>query len=100
MDGNVTFSWNGDPVQLYYVLITKDKATDPWLPVTGTQWTVKDALLYDSISIRVAVPGGATNNMTYKGILYMVYAYGSSEGIRNLTYKDILFTVNNISCNK
>nr|XP_022311868.1 uncharacterized protein LOC111117085 isoform X2 [Crassostrea virginica] len=68
MDGNVTFSWNGDPAQLYYVLITKDRANDPWLPVTGTQYTVEDALLYDSISIKV-------------------YSSVSREDISNLTFK-------------
>nr|XP_022306464.1 uncharacterized protein LOC111112891 isoform X2 [Crassostrea virginica] len=37
-----------------------------WNDTTGIQYTVKDALLYDSIRIRVDVPGGTTNNMTYK----------------------------------
>ena len=74
MDGNVTFSWEGDPAQLYYVRITRDGVPDRyWNDITGIQFTVMDALLYDSIRIRVDVPGGgATNSMTYKGILYMV----------------------------
>ena len=72
MDGNVTFSWEGDPAQLYYVRITRDGVPDRnWNDITGIQFTVMDALLYDSIRIRVAVQGGTTNNMTYKGILYM-----------------------------
>nr|XP_022306469.1 carcinoembryonic antigen-related cell adhesion molecule 1-like isoform X2 [Crassostrea virginica] len=68
MDGNVIFSWEGDPAQLYYVLITRDGVPDSnWNDITGIQYTVMDALLYDSIRIRVDVPGGgATNNMTYK----------------------------------
>ena len=72
-DGNVIFSWEGDPAQLYYVIIIRDGVPDSdWSPITGIQHTVKNALLYDSISIWVAVPGGTANNMTYKGILYMV----------------------------
>ena len=73
MDGNVIFSWEGDPAQLHYVLITRDGVPDrKWNDTTGIQYTVKDTLLYDSITIRVDVLGGTTNNMTYKGILYMV----------------------------
>ena len=73
MDGNVTFSWEGDPAQQYYVRITRDGVPDRyWNDITGIQFTVMDALLYDSIRISIAVPGGTTNNMTYKGILYMV----------------------------
>ena len=73
MDGNVIFSWEGDPAQLHYVLITRDGVPDRyWNLITGIQYTVKDALLYDSIRISVDVPGSTTNNMTYKGILNMV----------------------------
>ena len=73
MDGNVTFSWEGNPAHLYYVRITRDGQTDRnWNHITGIQHTVKDALLYDSIRIRVDGPGSVTDSMTYKGILYMV----------------------------
>ena len=73
MDGNVIFSWEGDPAQLYYVIITRDGVLDSnWSRITGIQHTVKDALLYDSIRIRVDGPGPVIDSMTYKGILYMV----------------------------
>ena len=73
MDGNVIFSWEGDPAQLYYVLITTDgKSSSDWSHITGIQHTVKDALLFDSISIRVDGPDRVTDSMTYKGIIYMV----------------------------
>ena len=73
MDGNVIFSWEGDPAQQYYVLITTDgKSRSDWYPITGIQHTVKDALLFDSISIRVDGPDRVTDSMTYKGIIYMV----------------------------
>ena len=78
MDGDVLFSWNGDPSQLYYVRVTKDgKADIPWHRVTGTQFTVEDALLYDSIRINVRLPGSSVdNNLAYKGILYIFnYCY-------------------------
>ena len=80
MDGNVTFTWNGDPAKLYYVLITKDKAIDPWLLVTGTQYTLEDALLYDSISIKVYTSVSREDiNLTYKGILFMVNNFNSKR---------------------
>ena len=72
MDGNVIFSWEGDPAQLYYVLITTDGKESDWSPIRGIQHTVKDALLFDSISIRVDGPDRVTDSMTYKGIIYMV----------------------------
>ena len=78
MDGDVLFSWNGDPSQLYDVELTKDgKADFPWYRVTGTQFTVEDALLYDSIRINVRLPGSSVdNNLAYKGILYIFnYCY-------------------------
>ena len=88
MDGNVTFSWEGDPAQLYYVLITKDGVQDSkWNDITGIQYTVKDALMYDSIRINVAVLNGATNSMTYKGILYMVNYCNSYQS--TLTNNDL-----------
>ena len=79
MDGSVTFSWNGDPEQQYYVLITKGNAHDQWLPVTGIQHTVKNAFLYDSISIKVypSVSREDISNLTFKGILFMVNNFNS-----------------------
>ena len=43
-----------------------------WYRVTGTQYTVEDALLYDSISITVRIPNDSVDNkMAYKGIINM-----------------------------
>ena len=86
MDGDVQFVWNGDPSQSYNVKITRDdKAHYPWFRVTGTQYTVEDALLYDSISINVRVPDEEIDNkITYKGIIYMPHpcnmSYGATVG--------------------
>nr|XP_022311879.1 carcinoembryonic antigen-related cell adhesion molecule 6-like [Crassostrea virginica] len=66
MNGDVLFSWNGDIGQIYDIQITRDKTTSAWDRQTVTQYTVKDALLYDSISINVRLPGvDADKKMTY-----------------------------------
>ena len=72
-DGNVLFLWNGDPSQTYHVKITRDgKAQHAWYSVTGTQYTVVNALFYDSISMTVRIPNDSVDNqMTYKGKIYM-----------------------------
>ena len=68
MNGDVLFLWNGDIAQKYDIEITRDKTTSDWNRQTGTQYTVEDALLYDSISINVRLPGDSTNNeMTFSG---------------------------------
>nr|XP_022311460.1 carcinoembryonic antigen-related cell adhesion molecule 6-like [Crassostrea virginica] len=51
-------------------MLTKDgKADIAWHQVTGTQFTVEDALLYDSIRINVMLPGTCScveDNLAYK----------------------------------
>nr|XP_022311308.1 uncharacterized protein LOC111116600 [Crassostrea virginica] len=66
LNGDVLFLWNGDIAQKYDIQITRDETTSGWDQQTGTQYTVEDALLYDSISINVRLPGDSTHNeMTY-----------------------------------
>ena len=72
MNGDVLFLWN-DIAQTYDIQITRDKTISAWERQTGTQYTVEDALLYDSISIIVRLPGVYTDNiMTYSGKHIMV----------------------------
>nr|XP_022307479.1 uncharacterized protein LOC111113475 [Crassostrea virginica] len=54
-------------IRTYHVKITRDgKAQHAWYSVTGTQYTVVNALLYDSISMTVRIPNdGVDNQMTY-----------------------------------
>uniref|UniRef100_A0A8W8P3Z9 Uncharacterized protein n=1 Tax=Magallana gigas TaxID=29159 RepID=A0A8W8P3Z9_MAGGI len=66
MSGNVIFTWRPSYSSSYYVLITRDTTRDRiWTRVTDTQYTVRDVLLYDNITINVRTPGSATDNMTY-----------------------------------
>ena len=85
MDGNVLFSWNGDPTQNYYVKIDRDRTNSGWKRQNVTQYTVEDALLYDSIKITVNVlDGSAYNIMTYNGIIFIFkYCY-----IYRITFTD------------
>ena len=85
MDGNVLFSWNGDPTQKYDVMIDRDRTNSGWKRQNVTQYTVEDALLYDSIKITVNVlDGSAYNIMTYNGIIFIFkYCY-----IYRITFTD------------
>ena len=77
MDGNVLFSWNGDPTHKYDVMIDRDRTNFGWKRQNVTQYTVEDALLYDSIKITVNdLDGSAYNIMTYNGIIFIFkYCY-------------------------
>ena len=73
MNGDVLFLWNGEIARTYDIQITRDETISAWDRQTGTQYTVEDALLYDSISINVRLPRDSTNNvMTYSGKNSMV----------------------------
>lgn len=66
--GNVIFSWQPLDYSAYYVQITRDTISDTWARVNSTRYTVRDVLLYDSISINVRTSGSADNNIeTYNG---------------------------------
>lgn len=47
----------------YDVLITRNNASDVWTRWLNTEYTVKDVLLYDSITINVRTPGSYVNNI-------------------------------------
>lgn len=66
--GNVIFCWQPLDYSAYYVQITRDTTGDTWARVNSTHYTVRDVLLYDSISINVRTSGSADNNIkTYNG---------------------------------
>nr|XP_022306361.1 uncharacterized protein LOC111112821 isoform X3 [Crassostrea virginica] len=68
IDGDVSFFWNGDPGVPYFVLTTgNNKTMGTWYRIFERQYTVKNALLYDSISINVRAPDDPSDNkFTYK----------------------------------
>lgn len=54
ISGDVTSKWTSSTnSSMYNVSISKDMIPDPWKRVYNTQYTVRDALLYDNISIIV-----------------------------------------------
>lgn len=53
---------------MYSVSIRKDAIPGLWTRVYDTQYTVRDALLYDNISINVRLPESNVDNIfTFKG---------------------------------
>nr|XP_022306466.1 uncharacterized protein LOC111112893 [Crassostrea virginica] len=76
MNGDVLFLWNGDIAQEYDIQITRDKTLSDWDRQTVTQYTVEDALLYDSIGIDVRLPGDSSNNK----MMYSVSKVESNVG--------------------
>eukprot|EP00105_Crassostrea_gigas_P018957 XP_011437252.1 PREDICTED: uncharacterized protein LOC105335170 isoform X2 [Crassostrea gigas] len=63
MSGNVIFTWTPSNYSSHFILITRDTTRDKiWTRVTDTQYTVRDVLLYDNITINVRTPGSATDN--------------------------------------
>lgn len=70
MYGNVIFAWTTSNYSFYDVQLTRDTTKDPWTRVSDTQYTVRDVLLYDSITINVRTPGSvADNKETYNGTI-------------------------------
>eukprot|EP00105_Crassostrea_gigas_P006932 XP_011421012.1 PREDICTED: uncharacterized protein LOC105323640 [Crassostrea gigas] len=66
MSGNVIFTWTSSNYSSYDISLTRDTAADAWTRMRYAQYTVRDALLYDNIAIKVRTPGSATDNrMTY-----------------------------------
>lgn len=71
MLGNVIFTWTPSNHSFYDVLITTDTTSGDWKKNPSAQYTVKDALQYDSISINVrAPPSFESNIMTYYGTFF------------------------------
>lgn len=75
--GNVVFRWTpSSNSSYYYVFITRDRITDARTHVYDSQYTVKDAILYDSITINVRTPESLADNVvTYNGLIIFFYIY-------------------------
>lgn len=68
----MVFRWPPSPSTLLYdVLIARDETYNSWTRVSDTQYTVRDVVLYDSITINVRTPGSSVDNrITYNGSDY------------------------------
>ncbi|XP_052715016.1 uncharacterized protein LOC128188166 [Crassostrea angulata] len=67
--GTVTFEWTKPSnITIYDIMTIRDRKHDNWTQVTDNTFDVSDALLFDSISIIVTVPGlksEINNTLTY-----------------------------------
>lgn len=77
ISGNLVFRWTPLPNSSSYdVLITRNNASDVWTRWLNTEYTVKDVLLYDSITINVRTPGSYVDNIvTYNGLVIFFYIH-------------------------
>lgn len=77
ISGNLVFRWTPLPNSYSYdVLITRNNASDVWTRWLNTEYTVKDVLLYDSITINVRTPGSYVNTIvTYNGLVIFFYIH-------------------------
>lgn len=76
MSGNVIFTWTPLNFSVYDVRLTRDRTLDSWTRVSDTQDTVRDVLLYDSITINVRTPGSPDDNkMTYNGLFLFTFVF-------------------------
>lgn len=77
ISGNLVFRWTPLPNSYSYdVLITRNNASDVWTRWINTEYTVKDVLLYDSITINVRTPGSYVDNIvTYNGLVIFFYIH-------------------------
>lgn len=68
MSGNVNFTWTPSNNSSYDVLLNINTIPGQWTRVIDTQYTVRDVLRYDSITINVrALNSAVDNKMTYNG---------------------------------
>lgn len=77
ISGNLVFRLTPLPNSSSYdVLITRNNASDVWTRWINTEYTVKDVLLYDSITINVRTPGSYVDNIvTYNGLVIFFYIH-------------------------
>lgn len=76
MSGNVIFTWTPANNSSYDVQLTRNTTIDSWTRVSDTQHTVRDVLLYDSITINVRAPGSNIDSkMTYNGSISFLYFF-------------------------
>lgn len=69
-DGDVIFTWNN--VSSTFFVLNRNTTGNIrnrgyYKTIHSTKYTVRNALLYDSIYIKVTVPGKDEFNITYKG---------------------------------
>nr|XP_034322748.1 carcinoembryonic antigen-related cell adhesion molecule 5 [Crassostrea gigas] len=66
MSGNVIFTWTPSNYSSYDISLTRDTAADAWTRMRYAQYTVRDVLLYDTITINVrATPWSVDNRLTF-----------------------------------
>lgn len=82
MSGNVVFRWTpSSNSSNYYVFITRDRSTDARTHVYDTQYTVKDAILYDSITINVRTPESLADNVVTYNVSKVKSQIGGRKNI-------------------
>ncbi|XP_052710525.1 uncharacterized protein LOC128184925 [Crassostrea angulata] len=82
MSGNVVFRWTpSSNSSNYYVFITRDRSTDARTRVYDTQYTVKDAILYDSITINVRTPESLADNVVTYNVSKVKSQIGGKKNI-------------------
>eukprot|EP00105_Crassostrea_gigas_P018388 XP_011436498.1 PREDICTED: uncharacterized protein LOC105334657 isoform X2 [Crassostrea gigas] len=82
MSGNVVFRWTpSSNSSNYYVFITRDRITDARTHVYDTQYTVKDAILYDSITINVRTPESLADNVVTYNVSKVKSQIGGRKNI-------------------
>lgn len=77
--GTVTFEWTKPSnITIYDIMTIRDRKHDNWTQVTDNTFDVSDALLFDSISIIVKVPGlksEINNTLTYTGLIFVFFVF-------------------------
>lgn len=77
--GTVTFEWTKPSnITIYDIMTIRGRKHDNWTQVTDNTFDVSDALLFDSISIIVKVPGlksEINNTLTYTGLIFVFLVF-------------------------
>lgn len=75
MSGNVIFTWTPSNYFSYYVCLTRDTTVfSAWTLVSDYQYTERNVLQCDSITINVRTPGSAVNNiLKYNGNFFLYF---------------------------
>lgn len=73
----ITFAWTTPSNETdYYKIITRDHKHENWTSVTGNEFNVNDALVFDSIRIIVEKSGSKVYNiLTYTGLICCLFSY-------------------------
>nr|XP_034318728.1 uncharacterized protein LOC105336863 isoform X1 [Crassostrea gigas] len=81
MSGNVIFTWTPSNYSYFDVQITRDTTSDKWDRVNSANYTVRDVLLYDSISINVRTSASATDNRKTYNVIKIETKVGDSMNL-------------------